>query len=247
MIDEDAPSFVHGAARPPSRCSAHGLRAALAPAGSPWKDCFPSGSGERRGGRAGGARDFDLISELRSHCVQRNFTHYYTYIWREHFSLPAPSNCLLATQIVLYLRLCGFCFGINVFAAMQISFWYFLRSRLIILKPVLENVFSFKHISFADKKVACIFFSGGGWWVPGEKQLATPTISAAAADTPSIISFHPSSFAMVRRGKQCKVRCPALSHSLLETSKSVPMALLLGGLLAFFRAAPPLPPSLLET
>ena len=35
-------------------CSARGLRAALAPAGSPWKDFFPSGSGwcGRRGGRA---------------------------------------------------------------------------------------------------------------------------------------------------------------------------------------------------
>ena len=67
-------------------------------------------------------------------------------------------------------------------------------------------MFAFKHISFADKKVACIFFSGGGgWWVPrGGKQLATPTISAAAAaaDTPSIMSFHPSSVAMVRRARE---------------------------------------------
>ena len=34
--------------------------------------------------------------------------------------------------------------------------------------------------------------------MPRGKQLATPTISAAAAGTPSI-SFHPSSVAMVRR------------------------------------------------
>ena len=66
-------------------------------------------------------------------------------------------------------------------------------------------MFAFKHISFVDKKVACIFFSGGGWRVPrGGKQLATPTISAAAAaaaDTPSM-SFHPSSVAMVRRARE---------------------------------------------
>ena len=62
-------------------------------------------------------------------------------------------------------------------------------------------MFAFKHISFADKKVACIFFSGGGLWVPRGKQIATPTISAAAADTPSI-PFHPSSVAMIRRARE---------------------------------------------
>ena len=65
-------------------------------------------------------------------------------------------------------------------------------------------MFAFKHIAFVDKKVACIFFSGGGWRVArGGKQLATPTISAAAAaaDTPSM-SFHPSSVVMVRRARE---------------------------------------------
>ena len=51
MRGEDAASSAHDAARPSSRCSARGLRVALAPAGSPWKDFSPSRSGScaRRG------------------------------------------------------------------------------------------------------------------------------------------------------------------------------------------------------
>ena len=86
-----------------------------------------------------------------------------------------------------------------MFAAMQISFWYFRRSRLIVFGACPRERVCVYNV-FADKKVASIFFSSGGWWVPRGKQLATPTISAVAADTPSI-SFHPSSVAMVRRAR----------------------------------------------
>ena len=83
-----------------------------------------------------------------------------------------------------------------MFAAVQISFWYFRRSRVIIVGACPREHLRLNIFSVADKKVACIFHSRGGWWMPKGKQLATPTLLAAAADTPSI-SFHPSSFATV--------------------------------------------------
>ena len=73
--DKDAPPSVLGAARPSNRCSANGLRAALAPAGSPWKDFFTPGS--RPGGRCGGrpaelAKSTWFQSCKSTVCVERN-------------------------------------------------------------------------------------------------------------------------------------------------------------------------------
>ena len=46
-------------------------------------------------------------------------------------------------------------------------------------------------------------------------------------NVPTVPPFsEPAHFHLEERGKQHKARCPALSHSPLETSKSVPMALL---------------------
>ena len=80
--DGDAPSSVLGAARPSSRCSARGLRAALAPAGSPWKDFFPPGwrPCERCGGRAAElAKSTWFQSCEATVSVLRNFRHNYTH------------------------------------------------------------------------------------------------------------------------------------------------------------------------
>ena len=82
--DGDAPSSVLGAARPSSRCSALGLRAALAPAGSPWKDFFPPGwrPCERCGGRAAElAKSTWFQSCEATVSVHRNFSKYYIYTY----------------------------------------------------------------------------------------------------------------------------------------------------------------------
>ena len=99
---------------------------------------------------------------------------------------------------------------------MQISIWYFRRSRFkikIFGACPRERVRVYTHFVWRQE-VACIFFSGGGWWMSRVKQLAARTIPSVPADTPPIFRcIPPVSPWLEERGKQCKARCPTPSHS----------------------------------